>query len=157
MSPHTHYMPSVREWSDLSTYSVYSSKVRALKKIESWGDNGFYLYSLGSRRYPFLGVVYNWKLRNSHQFWNQRTSKVCLNFNSLSSSLRIDNHLEVHEFYFLGNWFLLNLAWVAPSFGYSFRFSTTQVTCAWNTHGTYDLTSVSDRTVVLDPREGSGT
>ena len=123
---------------------------------KQWGDNGFYLYSLGSRRYPFLGVVYNWKLRNSHQFWNQRTSKVCLNFNSLSSSLRIDNHLEVHEFYFLGNWFLLNLAWVAPSFGYSFRFSTTQVTCAWNTHGTYDLTSVSDRTVVPDPREGSG-
>ena len=45
---------------------------------------------------------------------------------------------------------------MAPSFGYSFRFSTTQVTCAWITHGTYDLTSVSDRTVVPDPREGSG-
>ena len=139
-----------RTFNWLSCFYVYELMVPG-------GENEFYLYSLGSRRYPFLGVVYNWKLRNSHQFWNQRTSKVCLNFNSLSSSLRIDNHLEVHEFYFLGNWFLLNLAWVAPSFGYSFRFSTTQVTCAWITHGTYDLTSVSDRTVVLDPREGSGT
>ena len=68
------------------------------------GGQWVYLYSLGSRRYPFLGVVYNWKLRNSHQFWNQRTSQVCLNFNSLSSSPRIDNHLEVFwELFTIGN------------------------------------------------------
>ena len=85
------------------------------------GGQWVYLYSLGSLRYPFFG--------NLGLAINSEINVLDVTL-SMFASLKIDNHLEDHRLYLTYLLFVLNLARVAPSFGYYFRCSITQVSCA---------------------------